>query len=175
MLLYPFKTIWLKTSSERQILAELIAEQTYLSDADYRRRDKMTKFFYGMVNENEFMLENIGNKRIPDFFEGDIVGVGEETYVKLKMGALQHTRIYFMYWVLLLTGVVFLLRAFLGIDIVDTEIVYLFSGVILILLGYGFYFLRQFHRRAGSGIDFFRGLLQAEWVDIQEVPSIFRR
>ena len=175
MFLIPFKTIWLKTGSERQVLADLIAQQTYLSDADYRRRDKMTKFFYGMVNENEFMLENIGNKRIPDFFEGDIVGVGEETYVKIKMGALKHTRMYVLYWVLLLTGFVFWFRALLGLDTVDAGIVYVFSGIMVVLFGYGFYFLRQFHRKATSGIDFFRGLLQAEWINFQDVPPIFRR
>ena len=174
MFLYPFKTIWLKTSAERQVLADLIVQQTYLSDADYRKRDKMAKFFYGMVNENEFMLENIGNNRIPDFFEGDRVGVGEETYVKLKIGALKHSRLYFLYWAILLVGMVFWFRALFGIDTVDAGIAYAFSGIVLFLLGYGFYFLRQFHLKTTSGIDFFRGLLQAEWIKIQDVPSIFR-
>ena len=74
MFLYPFKTIWLKAGNDRTDLAEKIRQQTYLSDAGYRKSDSNTKIFYGLVNENEFVLENIGNKRIPQFFEGDIVG-----------------------------------------------------------------------------------------------------
>ncbi|MEY4003446.1 MAG: hypothetical protein RIT07_1488, partial [Bacteroidota bacterium] len=63
MFLYPFKTIWLKTDVKRAVLSDLILQQTYLSDADYRKKDELTKFFYGLVNENEFVLENIKNTR----------------------------------------------------------------------------------------------------------------
>lgn len=175
MFFYPFKTVWLKTDSARGLLAETITEQTYLSDAAYLKRDNMTKFFYGLVNENEFVLENIGNKNIPIYFEGDIVGVGDETYVKLRMGALRHTRIYVLYMLLLISGLFFLLRALLGLDTVDVQISSIFGGIMLLLAVYGYYFILQFHRKVKSGMDFFRGLLQAEVISKDAVPPIFRR
>ncbi|MFN4915251.1 MAG: hypothetical protein ACK5FT_08015 [Sphingomonadales bacterium] len=175
MFLYPFKTIWLKTGSGREDIAGSILQQTYLSDAGYKKSDNLTKFFYGLVNENEFVLENIGNRRIPEFFEGDIVGVGDETYVKLRMGALKHVRIYILYWLLLIAGMFFLIRAMFGLDTVDIPIQSIFGVVMLFLAGYGYYFTRQFHQKVQSGIDFFRGLLQAEVISGDEVPPIFKR
>jgi hypothetical protein len=175
MFLYPFKTVWLKTTARRAALAEMVAQQTYLSDAGYRKRDRLTKYFYGLVNENEFVLENIGNTRIPGFFEGDILGVEEETYIKLRMGALRHTRIYLMYMILLCAGLYFWVRATTGIDLVDSGIVYTLSAILLLLTGYGFRFLLQFRRKVNNGIDFFRGLLNADIVESNDVPSIFKR
>lgn len=175
MFLYPFKTIWLKTGSGREELADKIMEQTFLSDAGYRKSDNMTKFFYGIVNKDEFVLENIGNKRIPSFFEGDILGVGEETYIKLRMGALKHTRVYVLYCVLLITGFFFWLRGILGLDNVDVQIMYAFSTIMIFLLGYAYYFVRQFQRKMSHGIDFFRGLFSADRISGNEVPAIFKR
>ena len=175
MFLYPFRTIWLKAGNDRTDLAEKIRQQTYLSDAGYRKSDNMTKIFYGLVNENEFVLENIGNKRIPQFFEGDIVGVGEETYVKIRMGALKHIRMYVLYGLLLLTGLIFWLRGLLGVDTVDANIMYAFTGIVIILFGYGYFFTMQFQRKLSPGIEFFRGLLSADRVSEDEVPAIFKR
>ncbi|MEK0420472.1 MAG: hypothetical protein RLZZ161_323 [Bacteroidota bacterium] len=175
MFLYPFKTIWLKTTADRAVIADKIIQQTYLSDAGYRKTDNLTKFFYGLANENEFVLENIGNKRIPSFYEGDILGVGEETYVKVRMGAIKHIRIYILYLLLLATGLVFWLRGMLGMDLVDNQIMLVFSSILLLLLGYGYYFIRQFQRKLTSGIDFFRGLLSADNITADEVPAIFKR
>jgi len=175
MFLYPFKTIWLKAHTDRADIADKIIQQTYLSDAGYKKTDGLTKFFYGLANENEFVLENIGNPRIPAFYEGDILGVEEETYVKIRIGTLKHTRMYVLYCLLLLMGFIFWLRGLLGMDTVDTNIMYIFSGVLIILLGYGYYFIWQFQRKLASGIDFFRGLLSADIVSGNDVPAIFKR
>ncbi len=173
MFLYPFKTVWLRTEGNRAELSELILQQTYLSDADYRKKDQLTKFFYGLVNDREFVLENIKNTRLPGFVEGDILGVEDETYVKLKLGALKHTRMYVLYLIILLAGLFFWARAALGIDTVDSTVFLTFSGVLLALIAYCLYFLFQFSRKAAAGVDFFRGLLQGEVISKRQVPAIF--
>jgi len=175
MFLYPFKTIWLKTHTERSVIADRIIQQTYLSDVGYKKIDRFTKYFYGLANENEFVLENIGNKRIPAFYEGDILGVGEETYVKIRIGALKHIRIYILFWLLLSMGLFFWIRGLLGLDTVDSGIMYVFTGILMALLGYGCFFTWQFQRKLTSGIDFFRGLLSADRVNGNDVPAIFKR
>lgn len=175
MFLYPFKTIWLKTDVKRAVLSDLILQQTYLSDADYRKKDELTKFFYGLVNENEFVLENIKNTRLPGFVEGDILGVDDETYVKIRLGAFRHIRIYMLYVLIVLAGLFFWTRAAMGIDIVDSTVFLTFSGVMFALLAYCFHFLFQFSRKARAGEDFFRGLLQGEVIGKNSVPSIFLR
>jgi hypothetical protein len=175
MFLYPFKTIWLKTDVNRAVLSDFILQQTYLSDADYRKKDALTKFFYGLVNENEFVLENIKNTRLPGFVEGDILGVEEETYVKLRMGAFRHIRIYILYVLIVLAGLFFWTRAALGMDVVDSGILIGFSAILFSLIGYCIYFLLLFTRKARAGEDFFRGLLQGEVIDKKRVPSLFLR
>jgi hypothetical protein len=63
----------------------------------------------------------------------------------------------------------------LGMDLVDNQIMLVFSSILLLLLGYGYYFIRQFQRKLTSGIDFFRGLLSADNITADEVPAIFKR
>jgi len=175
MLIYPFKTIWLKTQHRRETIANLITDQTYLSDATYRKSDAQTKFFYGTVSDAEFVLEAIKGKRMAGHVEGDIVGVGDDTYVKLSLGALRHKRIYVLLIALLLGSSVFWFRAFFGFERIDAIIFNLFSTVWILLLLYAFYFLWQFQRNIQPSIDFFRGLLQADLVEENVVPAIFKR
>jgi hypothetical protein len=107
--------------------------------------------------------------------EGDIVGVGDDTYVKLSLGALRHKRIYVLLIALLLGSSVFWFRAFFGFERIDAIIFNLFSTVWILLLLYAFYFLWQFQRNIQPSIDFFRGLLQADLVEENVVPALFKR
>jgi hypothetical protein len=91
------------------------------------------------------------------------------------MGALKHTRMYVLYGLLLMAGLVFWLRGLLGVDTVDTNIMYAFTGIMIILFGYGYFFTMQFQRKLTPGIEFFRGLLSADRVSEDEVPAIFKR
>jgi hypothetical protein len=172
---YPFETCWLKASQNREALHEIILEQTFLSDAGYRNTDNKKRFFFGSVNEREFELESIDKERkLTPFIAGEVLGVENETYIRLRFGAFKHKRIYALLILFTLCGMALFIQGTLKIHSSESQI-YLTSmgSVLMFLAAYMGYLSISFSKKLKYSIDFFRGLYDAEIVEENEVPKVF--
>lgn len=177
IILYPFKTIVFKTSLSRFEVKDRITSQTYLSDADFKKKDSFKKFFFGEVSEFDFSLQNISNeKRFVQFYDGQIKGVENEVYVFITAKAMRYRRIYAALAILVLLAIGFIANdAFhRGARVLkDPGFV---TGCLMLLVFIAFLItrFRIFNTRIANTIQYFRGLLEADCVEEHEVPSIFR-
>ena len=85
MILFPFRTVYLKTSKLRKEIVLNIVTNTYLSDAAYKKTDQNKTFFYGSVNDQGFILQNVSHEKITAFIEGNILGVDEDMYIIMSL------------------------------------------------------------------------------------------
>lgn len=177
MILYPFRTIWLKTAQNRETLRQLVLNQTFLSDQGYRRTGDQKKFFFGEVSDQEFYLETIDNSgRLSPFIRGQILGVGHETYIRLSMRGFRHQRAYILLGMFALAGLVIFFRGLLfdGRE-ASSNLPFLIFGAVLISVSLFVIFLSgRFTKTLTPTTDFFRGLFQADVISREEVPGVFR-
>ena len=59
MILYPFKTQFLKTNLTRNQVSAQLIQETFLSDADYKKSNEQTISFFGEVSDQDFTLETV--------------------------------------------------------------------------------------------------------------------
>lgn len=177
MWLFPFYSAILKTNLDRDEVAAVVTENTFLSDAGYKRSNDKQKFFFGIVSRDEFSLETIQNQgKLANFFRGDIKGVDRDIFVFLSVRAFKFRRLYFLIMIFNVVCMGILgndLYAF-GPAILKQPGSLMFAGVILALWIYILYTGFVFQQKLRSSIDFFRGMLQADEVKKSEVPLIFR-
>lgn len=177
IILYPFKTIIFKTSLTRYEVRDRISSQTYLSDANFKRQDNLKKFFFGEVSEFDFSLQNISNeKRFVQYYKGEIKGVENEVYVFLTAKGLKHRRIYILLLILILLALGFIVNDGLnrGAQIFRDPGFLIGCGVMLLFLSFLTFRFLVFSKRIANTVLYFRGLLDADCVDRNAVPSIFR-
>ena len=175
MILFPFRTVYLKTNKLRKEIVSDILSNTYLSDAGYKKSDQKKTFFYGRVNDQGFILQNVAHEKITAFIEGNILGVGEEMYIKFRFKGFRSLRI-FLLLVILMAGSL----GFVGYHLWErsmgsiTDIPVLFAlGVTLILLFFSLNAGKAFVNKIRETKAFFCDLLKAEEVDKTDIPGIF--
>jgi hypothetical protein len=93
---YPFSRHYLKTTVQRNTLTQLLTDQTFLSDVNYKKTPG-TKVFFGEVSQFDFSLESISTKsQYVNFIQGRFLGADNDMYIEIKLGAFQHQRIFLM-------------------------------------------------------------------------------
>ena len=177
MILYPFRTIWLKPSQNRETLLQLVLDQTFLSDQGYRRTGDRKKYFFGEVSDQEFYLETIDSSgRLSPYIRGRMLGVGDETYIRLSLRGFRHQRAYILLSMFVLAGLVIFFRGlFLEGSAAASDMPFLIFGAVLISVSLFVAVLSaRFTRSLTPTVDFFRGLFQADIIRREEVPGVFR-
>ena len=110
MFAYPFTHLYFKTNKTRKELAKNLTSVTFLSDADYKKENAQPSVFFGEVSEIDFSLENISKTQVTtNFVRGHFLGADNETFVRIRCGAWQHQRIYFLLIAILLATTGFLI------------------------------------------------------------------
>lgn len=178
MWIFPFKNIILKTNLTRQEVADAIEQNTFLSDAGYKRKDELKKFFYGTVSTQEFDLETIDPKaELAGFFEGSIKGVERDIYIFLSIRGFKFRRVFVLLYLFTLSciGIIASDVAKKGLVAFYQTGTLLFIMITLLLWGYLLFAGYIFGQKARHSIDFFRGMLQADQVQRDAVPIIFRQ
>ena len=175
MILFPFRTVYLKTSKLRKEIVSDILSNTYLSDAGYKKSDQKKTFFYGRVNDQGFILQNVAHEKITAFIEGNILGVGEEMYIKFRFKGFRSLRIFLLILMLIIGSL-----GFVGFHLWErnldsiTDIPVLFAlGLTLILLFFSLNTGIIFMDKIKDTQAFFCDLLEAEEVGEKDIPGIF--
>lgn len=97
-MLLPTHSIILRSNLTRNEIEERIKTVTYLSDANYTKPKDQTCLFYGNVSNQDFELENISDKSpLAPYVSADILGMDNNTYLKIKLSEWKHNRIAFLY------------------------------------------------------------------------------
>ena len=110
MFAYPFQNTYLKSNLTRIQLAEKLTQVTYLSDANYKKTTQNTSVFYGEISQIDFSLEHISKKQNSvNFVRGRFLGADNDMYIKVRLSAWKHQRVYFLLLVTLFTLLGFLL------------------------------------------------------------------
>ena len=177
MLLYPFKTQFLKTNLTRIQVAEKLVQHTFLSDADYQKTDDQPKHFFGEVSEQDFTLETITQqKSLVNFCTGEIRGSDNEIYILLQLGAWQHRRIFLLFALLILACLTFLTNHLVLYKALypQTLAAWLLLGTFIALLTTLLSKAKKFQNDAPQTVSYFADLLQAEPIEKNQVPLIFQ-
>lgn len=172
---YPFATRWLKAAQNREALHAVLLDVTFLSDAGFKNTENKKKFFFGAVSESEFVLESIDkDKKLSGFITGEVLGVEEETYIRLQFGAFKHQRIYILLLLFTLFGVGLFIQGLIKV-MPEQANTYLLAmgGVVFLLLAYVFFVSWRFSKQLRYSVDFFRGMYDAEVVEENDIPSVF--
>ncbi len=197
MFAYPFQNSYLKSNLTRSQLAEKLTEVTFLSDANYKKTTQNTSVFYGEVSQIDFSLEHISKKQNSvNFVRGRFLGADNDMYIKLRLGAWKHQRVYFLLLVTLFTLLGFLLFYILqaphgfhypeeyyqlyGYD--SSETLYnlqtplaltmqAFMAIIAIIIYLKY---RSFRKNIEATINYLKGLWEADLINKHEVPLVFR-
>jgi hypothetical protein len=172
---YPFATRWLKAAQNREALHAVLLDVTFLSDAGFKNTENKKKFFFGAVSEREFVLESIDkDKKLSGFITGEVLGVEEETYIRLQFGAFKHQRIYILLLLFTLFGVGLFIQGLIKV-MPEQANTYLLAmgGVVFLLLAYVFFVSWRFSKQLRYSVDFFRGMYDAEVVEENDIPSVF--
>ncbi len=179
---FPFKTLYLKTSLNRENIHQALLEHTYLSDMNYKNIGQSKKTFFGEVSNQDFKLETINNKAISNFAHGEIKGVENDMYLIIHIGALEHIRIYALFLATFFVSTFFLFEGLYhnyldtyGPSFFDSQINLVLTVIEFILLIIIVFKWNDFRRSLNPTKQFFETLLQAKSIQKQEVPSIFRR
>jgi len=177
MFLYPFKTQFLQTELNRNQVADMLTTQTFLSDANFKKTDSNPRAFYGEISNQDFTLETIEDKqRLVNFCTGEIRGSDNEVYILLQLGAWQHRRIFLLFLILIVTGIVllgkhlWLFQSFYPQNIAAWLL--LLTNIALFIALY--VKAKNFHARLASTTDFFCQLWSAKAILPTEVPQLFR-
>jgi hypothetical protein len=177
MWIYPFKTIYLKSSLSREEIKSKMLELVFLSDENYQRSDELKKFFYGTLSNEDFDFQSLDtDNRLTPYAAGYFRGADNEMYIFLHLKGFKSRRLFLVLFaaILIMTGIAI------------TEIVKYGAGVflnppfeilLLMLLFLGIFTIRRgqkFKALAENSLRFFRGLLNAEVVRFKDVPIVFR-
>ena len=178
---FPFKTIYLKSNQNRNSIHQALLEKTFLSDFNYKNTEKVEKTFYGEVSNQDFKLENISrNQKIANFAHGEIKGVENDMYIVLRIGALEHIRIYALFLATFAICTFFILEG-LWVNYKDTYGPAYFDNqlnVILCLLELVFLSIItiksiSFQKSLQPTIAFFESFLNAKKIEKSEMPGVF--
>lgn len=177
MLFYPFKSQFLKTALNRNEVAEKLVDQTFLSDAAFKRTNDQPRLFYGEVSSQDFTLETIAqNKGLVNFCTGEIRGSENEIYVLIQLGAWQHRRIFLLFLLLILACFAFLINHLVLFKALYPQTIpaWLLLMTLLALFVTLYIKARNFQRNVASTIGHFCTLWKAEAVSKNQIPLIFR-
>jgi hypothetical protein len=197
MFAYPFQYLYLKTALTRTELAERLTQVSYLSDENYKKTNQNTSVFFGEVSPIDFNLEHISKKQQSvNFVRGKFLGADSDMYVKIRLGAWQHQRVYFMLVATLFTMLGFLIYYVMqepqgfrypqeyyqlyGYN--SSEMAYnlrtplalimeAIIAIIAIIIGFKY---RNFRSNILPTVNYLKGLWEADVVPTHEVPLIFR-
>ncbi len=179
---FPFKTIYLKTNLNRENIYQLLLNQTFLSDLNYKNINQSKKTFFGEVSNQDFKLETINNQNIANFAHGEIKGVENDMYLIVHFGALEHIRIYALFLATFLVSTFFLVEGLYhnyqdtyGPAFFDNSIHIALTAVELILFAIIFIKWMGFRKSMKPTIEFFEILFQAKSIQKNDVPVIFTR
>ncbi|MBM3438174.1 MAG: hypothetical protein FJX91_03465 [Bacteroidetes bacterium] len=177
MILYPFKTQFLKTSLNRQQVSQNLIKETFLSDADFKKSDDQQISFFGEVSDQDFTLETITqNKPLVNFCNGEIRGSDNEIYILLQFGAWQHRRIFLLFALLILACFSFLAnhlilyKAFYPQTMAAWLLLITFIALSATLIAKA----KKFRQNTTPTINHFCKLWQAQAISKDKVPLIFQ-
>ena len=165
MILYPFKTQFLKTNLTRNQVSAQLIQETFLSDADYKKSNEQTISFFGEVSDQDFTLETITqDKPLVNFCTGEI------------LGAWQHRRIFLLFALLILACLTFLTNHLVLYKALypQTLAAWILLGTFIALLTTLITKAKKFHQHTQPTIDHFCTLWQAQAISKDEVPLIFQ-
>jgi hypothetical protein len=197
MFAYPFQYLYLKSALTRTELAERLTQVSYLSDENYKKTSQNTSVFFGEVSPIDFNLEHISKKQQSvNFVRGKFLGADSDMYVKIRLGAWQHQRVYFMLVATLFTMLGFLIYYVMqepqgfrypqeyyqlyGYNSSETAynlgtplalIMEAIMAIIAIIIGFKY---RNFRSNILPTVNYLKGLWEADVVLTHEVPLIFR-
>ena len=197
MFAYPFTHLYFKTNKTRKELAKNLTSVTFLSDADYKKENTQPSVFFGEVSEIDFSLENISKTQVTaNFVRGHFLGADNETFVRIRCGAWQHQRIYFLLIAILLATTGFLiyyaLQAPHGFQYPEqfyqiygynhseflynlrTPLALIMEGIMIVVIGIIIAKYRNFNKSLQSTTHYFLGLWEAEAINKLEIPLVFR-
>jgi hypothetical protein len=156
-----------------------------------------TSVFFGEVSPIDFNLEHISKKQQSvNFVRGKFLGADSDMYVKIRLGAWQHQRVYFMLVATLFTMLGFLIYYVMqepqgfrypqeyyqlyGYNSSETAynlgtplalIMEAIMAIIAIIIGFKY---RNFRSNILPTVNYLKGLWEADVVLTHEVPLIFR-
>ena len=197
MFAYPFTHLYFKTNKNRKELAKSLTSVTFLSDADYKKESAQPSVFFGEVSEIDFNLENISKSQVTtNFVRGHFLGADNETFVRIRCGAWQHQRIYFLLIAILFATTGFLiyyaLQAPHGFQYpeqfyqiygynhseflynLSTPLALIMEGIMIVVIGIIIAKYRNFNKSLQSTTHYFLGLWEAESINKLEIPLVFR-
>lgn len=194
---YPFQYIYLKSELSRRELEQRLLNVTFLSDANFKKQSQNPSVFFGEVSNIDFNLEHISKKQQGvNFVRGQFLGADNEMYTRVRLGAWQNQRIYFLLIAMFLTLFGFLVHyvsqaphgfrypeeyyQLYGYN--SSELAYnlkmplalimqSFMAIIAIIMLVKF---RNFRKSMNSTIQYLKGLWDAELITKHEVPLLFR-
>jgi hypothetical protein len=197
MFAYPFQYLYLKSALTRTELAERLTHVSFLSDENYKKTSQNTSVFFGEVSPIDFNLEHISKKQQSvNFVRGKFLGADSDMFVKIRLGAWQHQRVYFMLVATLFTMLGFLIYYVMqepqgfrypqeyyqlyGYN--SSEMAYnlrtplalimeAIIAIIAIIIGFKY---RNFRSNILPTVNYLKGLWEADVVLTHEVPLIFR-
>jgi hypothetical protein len=197
MFAYPFQYLYLKSALTRTELAERLTHVSFLSDENYKKTSQNTSVFFGEVSPIDFNLEHISKKQQSvNFVRGKFLGADSDMFVKIRLGAWQHQRVYFMLVATLFTMLGFLIYYVMqepqgfrypqeyyqlyGYNSSETAynlgtplalIMEAIMAIIAIIIGFKY---RNFRNNLLPTVNYLKGLWEADVVLTHEVPLIFR-
>lgn len=197
MFAYPFQNSYLKSSLSREQLAQKLEDITYLSDANYKKTTQNTSVYYGEVSKIDFSLEHISKKQNSvNFLRGQFLGADNDLFIKIRLGAWKHQRVYFLLLTTLFTLLGFLLfyvsqaphgfrypeqyyqlygynssETLYNLQTPMALIMEAFMALIAIIIYIKY---RNFCKNINPTINYLKGLWEADLINKHEVPLVFR-
>ena len=177
---YPFKSIYLKTQLSRTEIESNLRDQTFLSDANFKNNPEKPKLFYGEISSFDFKLEHISKQQLSNFVKGEIKGVENDMYVHLRLGALDHQRIYFMFVAVVLVCLAFIIDGIVngmsGNQIPLSQNPLLMALVVLEIMMFCIIYIkyRNFKKTVDASVNYFCNLWTAKTLKTNEVPIVFK-
>jgi hypothetical protein len=198
MILFPFKTIFLKSSLSRKTIVTNLKENTYLSDANFNKSETQKVLFYGEISEFDFSLETLNKKsNLVSFIQGKILGIENDLYLSIQFGAFKYRRVYTLMLLvicsLLATNIYYCLQSPHGFNYPEefyqqygydyseflfnltTPISLCLSSLTLLLLLYIVSITNKFFKQTANSINYLNELFQSHLVTALEVPLVFRQ
>jgi hypothetical protein len=198
MILFPFKTIFLKSSVSRKQIETNLKENTYLSDANFNKSETQKVLFYGEISEFDFSLETLNKKsNMVRFIQGKILGIENDLYLSIQFGAFKYRRVYTLLMLvicsLLGTNIYYCLQNPHGFNYPEefyqqygydyseflfnltTPISLCLSSLTLLLLLYTVSLSSKFFKQTSNTIHYLNELFQSHLVTAIEVPLVFRQ
>ncbi len=151
--------------------------ESFLSDANYRKTDNHSRVFFGSLTDQDFSLETIEKgKRMIGFCRGEFRGSDNDMFIFLSLGAWAHQRVFLLFGTIILSCLYFLAK-----DLIENHSpipqntgALILLGLCLILIAVLYAKTRAFSRRLDTSIAYFLSLWDAERIDLDEVPLVFR-